>query len=113
MQTGYAITALQRGGYDQTGAAQVLQVVSKNRTDAWERKGCEEALTLYRQRKIARADYNDVVTRTRLPNDEQQFWIGLATINDYSARTRLDMAQGEELYRKGIWNVAQFEDLAT
>jgi len=108
-----AQAAMQKQGYDQTNALYALQVAQKNRTEAWERKGCDEALSIYKSKKIDRPTYDNVIQRANLPADEKSFYTQIANIFDYSKQSLLSMAEGTDLYKYSLWDITQFEALAT
>lgn len=108
-----AETALKAQGYDELTADYIIQVATRKRTEAWERRGLEEALGLYRQHHIDRPTYDSLVSKALLPADEQFFYSRMADLMDFGHQQFLTIAEGETLVKKGIWEMTDFAQLMT
>lgn len=113
-----ALSALEHQGYDESTARLALDVASFHRNAQWERRAVEEALGFYKDGRMDRPTFDNVLGQTNLTDDEKNGFRLLATVVDLShARPkkhdpiRASVAEGLKLLEKKIWTLAQYEDL--
>lgn len=113
-----ATSALQHQGYDQTTANLALDVAAFERNARWERRAVEEALGFYKDGRMDRPTFDNVLQSTGLADDEKNGFRLLATVVDLTkAKTkthdpiRVSVAEGLKLLERKIWTLPQYEDL--
>ena len=108
-----ALTTLHLAGWDSATATQLMTALNQEYTDSLNRQLVNEALALYKARKITKADFDLQVSDSGLPKIEQDILGKIGQLIENGNRTGFKMAEGELLVKKGLWTLNQFRDLAT
>jgi hypothetical protein len=112
MDEAAAIKSLKRQGYDATTAQQQLTAMRHARSDSWNRELVNVTMEQFKANKVSYAQTYKQIEVSGLPGEEQVALKHIADLYNDSRRTRFSIAEGEQLVKKGLWNLNQFRDLA-
>ena len=112
LQDADVLASLKHMGYDDVSAADKLNALKLGRADTVNRAFVHENLALFKAKKIS---YNEMVAlldKANLPLLENERLVTLIDTLERTRRTQLTLAEGELLYKKGVWDEPKFDALA-